>query len=139
MGTWWQHWGDKDSEERNWPPYLTCHWLRISVRSNRHSLLYKNIQDYLFTQISWPLHIFLLNFTMQYYDVLVNILLYYLILYHILLHFICFYIVLAIVFCYTVPSYCNAHKQRLVLCWGDFMHNSEVVPTRVWLDTRQQQ
>ena len=22
---------------RNWPPYLTCQWLRINVLSNRHS------------------------------------------------------------------------------------------------------
>ena len=38
MGTQWEHWGDKGGEERNWPPYLTCRWLSISVLSNRHSL-----------------------------------------------------------------------------------------------------
>ena len=47
-GTWWQHWGDKGSEERNWPPYLTCRWLRISVLSNRHSPKYESIRHYLY-------------------------------------------------------------------------------------------
>ena len=37
MGTQWEHWGDKGGEERNWPPYLTCRWLSISVLSDRHS------------------------------------------------------------------------------------------------------
>ena len=48
MGTQWEHWGDKGGEERNWPPYLTCRWLRISVLSNRHSTTYENIRDYLY-------------------------------------------------------------------------------------------
>ena len=49
MGTWWQHWGDKGGEERNWPPYLTCRWLKISVLSNRHSPTYESIRwDYLY-------------------------------------------------------------------------------------------
>ena len=38
--------GDKEGEEKNWPPYLTCRWLRISVLSNRHST-YASIQNYL--------------------------------------------------------------------------------------------
>ena len=42
MGTWWQHWGDKGGEERNWPPYLTCRWLRISYLANRHSPTYES-------------------------------------------------------------------------------------------------
>ena len=46
-GTWWEHWGDKGREERDWPPYLTSRWLRISVLSNRHSPTYESIQDYL--------------------------------------------------------------------------------------------
>jgi len=46
MGTWWQHWGDKGGEERNWPPYLVCQWLRISVLFHRHSPTYKSILDY---------------------------------------------------------------------------------------------
>ena len=52
MGTWWQHWGDKGGEERNWPPYLTCRWLRISVLSNRHSPTYESIWDYLYLAYS---------------------------------------------------------------------------------------
>ena len=48
MGTQWQYWGEKGGEERNWPSYLTCQWLRISVLSNRHSALYESIQDYLY-------------------------------------------------------------------------------------------
>jgi len=36
-------------EERNWPPYLTCRWLSISVLSNRHSPTYKSIRDYLYS------------------------------------------------------------------------------------------
>ena len=28
---------DKGSKEMNWLPYLTCHWLRIDILSNRHS------------------------------------------------------------------------------------------------------
>ena len=47
MGTQWEHWGDKCGKERNWPPYLTCQWLRISVLSNRHSPTYESIWDYL--------------------------------------------------------------------------------------------
>ena len=43
MGTWWQHWRDKGSEERNWPPYQTSRWLRISFLSNRHSPTYESI------------------------------------------------------------------------------------------------
>ena len=50
MGTQWQHWGDKGGEERNWPSYLTCRWLSISVLSNWHSLTYESIRDYLFLQ-----------------------------------------------------------------------------------------
>ena len=42
----WQHWGDKGGEERNWPPYLTCRWLRMSVHSNRHSPTYEIIRNY---------------------------------------------------------------------------------------------
>ena len=42
--------GDKGGEERNWPPYLTCRWLRISVLSNRHSPTYEIIRGQ-------PLHI----------------------------------------------------------------------------------
>ena len=45
MGTQWEHWEDKGGEERNWPPYLTCRWLRISVLSNRHSPTYESIRD----------------------------------------------------------------------------------------------
>ena len=52
MGTWWQHWGDKGGEERNWPPYLTCRWLRISVLSNRYSPTYESIRDYLYFTLS---------------------------------------------------------------------------------------
>ena len=48
MGTWWQHWGDKSGEERNWPPYLKCRWHRISVLSNRHSPTYESKRDYLY-------------------------------------------------------------------------------------------
>ena len=48
MGTQWEHWGDKGSEERNWPPYLTFRWLRISVPSNRHSPTDESIRDYLY-------------------------------------------------------------------------------------------
>ena len=48
MSTWWKHWGDKGGEGRNWPPYLTCRWLRICVLSNRHSPTYESIRDYLF-------------------------------------------------------------------------------------------
>ena len=48
MSTQWEHWGDKGGEERNWPPYLTCRWLRISVLSNRHSPTYRSIRDYLY-------------------------------------------------------------------------------------------
>ena len=36
MGAWWEHWGDKGGEERNWPPYLECRWFRISVLSKRY-------------------------------------------------------------------------------------------------------
>ena len=35
MGTWWQLWGDKGGEERNWPPCLTCQRLKIRFLSNR--------------------------------------------------------------------------------------------------------
>ena len=48
MGTQWEHWGDKGSEERNWPPYLTFRWLRISVPSNRYSPTDESIRDYLY-------------------------------------------------------------------------------------------
>ena len=48
MGTWWQHWGNKGGEEKNWPPYLVCRLLRISFLSNRHSRKYESIQDYLY-------------------------------------------------------------------------------------------
>ena len=48
MGTQWEQWGDKDGEERNWPPYLICWWLSISVLSSRHSPAYKSIWDYLY-------------------------------------------------------------------------------------------
>ena len=48
MGTWWQHWEDEGGGERNWPPYLTCWWLRKSVLSNRHSPTHESIQDYLY-------------------------------------------------------------------------------------------
>ena len=48
MGTQWEHWGDKGGEERNWPSYLTCQWLGISVLSNRHSHTYESIRDYLY-------------------------------------------------------------------------------------------
>ena len=48
MGTWWQHWGDKGGEERNWPPYLTYRWLRISVLSNRHSPTYESIREHFY-------------------------------------------------------------------------------------------
>ena len=39
---------DKGGEERNWPPYLTCRWLSISVLSNRHSPTYDSFRAYLF-------------------------------------------------------------------------------------------
>ena len=42
---------DKGGEERNWPPYLTCRWLRISVLSHRHSPTYESIRDYLYLTI----------------------------------------------------------------------------------------
>ena len=48
MGTWWQHCGDKGGEERNWPSYLTCQWLSISVLSNWHSPTYASIRDDLY-------------------------------------------------------------------------------------------
>ena len=57
MGTWWQHCGDKGGEERNWPPYLTCRWLRISVLSNRHSPTYESIRDYLYLMLSSGVHV----------------------------------------------------------------------------------
>jgi len=47
MGAYCEHWGDKGGEEGNWPPYLTCRWLRISFLSNRHSPTYESIWDYL--------------------------------------------------------------------------------------------
>ena len=40
--------GDKGGEEKNWPPYLTCRWLRISVLCNRQSPTYESIRDYLY-------------------------------------------------------------------------------------------
>jgi len=43
-----QQMGDKGGEGRNWPPYLTCRWLRISVLSNRHFPMYEGIWHYLF-------------------------------------------------------------------------------------------
>ena len=46
MGTQWEQWGDKDGEERNWPPYLTRWWLSVSVLSNRHSPTYESIREY---------------------------------------------------------------------------------------------
>ena len=53
VGTRWEHWGDKGGEEGNWPPYLTCRWLRISVLSIRHSPTYESIRDYLYrTRVS---------------------------------------------------------------------------------------
>ena len=48
MGTQWEHWGDKGGDEGNWPPYLKCRWLSISVLSNRQSPTYKSIWEYLF-------------------------------------------------------------------------------------------
>jgi len=48
MDTRWQHWGDKGSEDRNWPPYLKRWWLRISILLNRHSRTYESIRDYLY-------------------------------------------------------------------------------------------
>ena len=51
IGTWWQHWGNRGGEERNWPPYLTCRWLRISFLSNRHSPTYESVRDYLYNLI----------------------------------------------------------------------------------------
>ena len=48
MGTRWQHWEEKGGDERNWPPYLTCLRLRISVLFNKHSPTYESIRDYLY-------------------------------------------------------------------------------------------
>ena len=54
MGTQWEHRGDKGSEERHWPPYLTCRWLSISVLSYRHSPTFESIRDYFyFTLLSF--------------------------------------------------------------------------------------
>ena len=49
IGTWRQHWRDKGGEERSWPPYLTCRWLRKSTLSNRHSPTYKKYTGSTFT------------------------------------------------------------------------------------------
>ena len=51
MATWWHHWGDKGGKERNWPPYLTCRWLRKSFLFNRHFPTYRSIRDYLYVFI----------------------------------------------------------------------------------------
>ena len=59
MGTKWENWGDKGSEERNWPPYFTCRWLSISVLSNRHSPTYESIRDYLYFYFTYTFTNFL--------------------------------------------------------------------------------
>ena len=48
MGTQCEHWGDKGGEERNWPPYIICRWLRIRILSNRHSPTHKSVRDCLY-------------------------------------------------------------------------------------------
>ena len=66
--------GDKGGEERNWPPYLKCRWLRISVLSNRHSPTYGSIRDCLYllcrtytlnpktdVNLAWPPSTFKIN------------------------------------------------------------------------------
>ena len=44
-----RHWGDISNEERNWPPYVICRWLRTSVLSNKRSPAYKAYGSLVFT------------------------------------------------------------------------------------------
>lgn len=53
VGTRRQYWGDKGGDVRNWLPYLTCRWIRISVLFNKHSPAYESIRDYLYFRDSF--------------------------------------------------------------------------------------